>query len=949
MARKLGLVLVVVAVLAAVVWLLGGTEGIFGTGRGTDGDGAGADAPNEAAGPEASGAVEGTERDRPAVLGTRRPERRGVGSLYARIEDAKEAPISGAAVRVTGTGHGGEGGARDASSDEEGVVVVPSVPAGEGYAVRVEAKGQPPVTVEDVEVRAGRRKDLGKILVGARASLTGRVVDEKGAAVAGADVRAFRAPENLFEFFGNMVEMFVTLGREPTPLAKATSDSDGRFTLPDLPPGAVVVRATTSKHRTGFEDATMTAEGPAEGPLTIRLDPGAVVAGIVVDAAGAPVSGATLAILSQGEDAEAGERNALDFFTRRVFVATDAKGAFATRVAEGAKALRAVVEVAGFPTTMSREFAAGDTAVRIVLARGAVLEVTALDAATGRPVAGAQAVAMVSEGKSIEAKESGGGILYGVTDDRGVVAFATGPGHVEMLVVQHPSYAGVMTVPRQEQAMRAMGSPLSGDDADVPKEIKAGETARATVRLKSGVRLVGRVTDGTGAPIAGVEVKAISFMGGGGGTPGRTDAEGNYVLQGLSGMTFQAPAMVAYRAPGWVPSTETINLTPDVVAAGEARQDVKLQRAATLRGRVLDEASKPVVGARVRHTGTGSGFDLEAMLGNAGSVTDAQGVYVLTGVPSGDGDADAPHVAVAGDDGGEMMRRMAAMNALRVAVTAEGFVPGQSAPVKVREGEEVEVPAIRLSRGVVARGVVRLPGGRPAAGARVESRLDPEAGPGDVAEMVRVTMSTGRASRTVRADAEGRFEVAGLAPGTLTLVARAEGSAPSRRKAKVGTEPLEVEVFLRSASDLAGRVHGSDGRPLAGAAVTVEGDLAGLEGDEAYVEHARAVTDPEGRFTLTALPPGSVTVVVRADGHQKAKLAAVPGGAPLDVRLEARAGKRPLADIQKDIQTVSMEMAGAKDDDTRQAAQRRLMELMQEMQEDGEDGALVEPVEVEVR
>ena len=32
-----------------------------------------------------------------------------------------------------------------------------------------------------------------------------------------------------------------------------------------------------------------------------------------------------------------------------------------------------------------------------------------------------------------------------------------------------------------------------------------------------------------------------------------------------------------------------------------------------------------------------------------------------------------------------MMRRMAAMNALRVAVTAEGFVPGQSAPVKVRE------------------------------------------------------------------------------------------------------------------------------------------------------------------------------------------------------------------------------------------------------------------------
>jgi protocatechuate 3,4-dioxygenase beta subunit len=934
MARKLGLGLVVVAVLAAVVWLLGGTLGLLGTDPGSDIGGPGEGAPREASGPEAPGAA-GAEGERPVVLAARRPERRGIGSLVARVVDVKEAPLAGAAVRVTGTGHGDEVVALDATSDGEGAVVFAAVPAGDGYVVRVEAKGQPPVTVPDVEVRAGRRKDLGAILVGARAALAGRVVDEKGAAVAGADVRAFRGHENLLELFGNMVEMFITLGREPTSLAKATSDADGRFTLPDLPPGPVIVRATTAKKRAGFADARMTADGPEQGPVTIRLEPGALVAGVVVDAAGSPVPGATLAILSQGGDAEDApeERNPFDFFSRRLFAVTDAKGAFSTRVPEGAKELRAVVEASGFPTTASREFAAGDTAVRIVLARGSVLEVTALDAATGRPVPGAQAVAMISEGGSLDSKESGGGILYGVTDDRGVVALPTGPGRVEMLVVQHPSYAGSMTSPIQA----AMGTRTGGEDAEVPHEVKAGETARATVRLRAGVRLVGRVTDGAGAPLAGVEVKSVSFMGAGGSAAGRTDAEGNYVVEGLTGMMGEAPAMVSFRAPGWVPTTETVQLDPDVVSAGEARRDVKMRRAATLRGRVLDEAGKPVAGARVRHTGAAGGFDLEMMMGTAGSLTDAEGAYVLTEVPPAEGSAEAAAPAPDGEEaGGEALRRIAGMLEMRVAATADGFVPGRSAALKVREGEDVEVPAIRLSRGAVARGVVRLPGGRPAGGARVETRLDPEAGAADIADMMRTAMSTGRLARTVRADAEGRFEVAGLAPGTLTVVARADGYAPSRRKAKVGTEPVEVEVFLRSASDLSGRVHGADGRPLARATVAVEGTLAGIEGDEGYVESARAATDAEGRFTLKALPAGSVTVVVRADGHQRATMSAVPGGAPLEVRLEARAGKRSREQIQADIQKLSLEMAGAKDDDARQAAQLRLMELMEELRDDGD-------------
>jgi hypothetical protein len=127
----------------------------------------------------------------------------------------------------------------------------------------------------------------------------------------------------------------------------------------------------------------MTPEGAAGGPLTLRLEGGAAVAGVVVDGAGAPVAGATVAMLSTGNGEDPGE-----FLYGRIFATTDPKGAFKAWVGRGEKKLRAIVDAQGFPATITPEFAAGASELRFVLLAGASVDVSVVAADDGAPVSG---------------------------------------------------------------------------------------------------------------------------------------------------------------------------------------------------------------------------------------------------------------------------------------------------------------------------------------------------------------------------------------------------------------------------------------------------------------------------------------------------------------------------------------------------------------------------------
>src|SRR5207247_3382159 len=98
------------------------------------------------------------------------------------------------------------------------------VPAGDDFDLRVEPRSDPPAHIPAVAVAPGAAKDLGTIYVGQLSALAGRVTDEKGAAVRGADVRVYVGYDSVFESLKNMMDLFSTLHRAPAPLAKAENE-----------------------------------------------------------------------------------------------------------------------------------------------------------------------------------------------------------------------------------------------------------------------------------------------------------------------------------------------------------------------------------------------------------------------------------------------------------------------------------------------------------------------------------------------------------------------------------------------------------------------------------------------------------------------------------------------------------------------------------------------------
>jgi RNA polymerase sigma factor (sigma-70 family) len=134
-----------------------------------------------------------------------------------------------------------------------------------------------------------------------RARIEGNVVDADGAPIAGAVVQAsFQA------------------GREgkgvPHPSPETTTDDEGRFSLEGLDPGPHTLRA----RQAGAAPVEAAAAAPARG-VTLRLSPGAGLAGQVVDPAGAPIPSFTIAVL---------RRRGLASDLLRTLAVVDAEGRF---------------------------------------------------------------------------------------------------------------------------------------------------------------------------------------------------------------------------------------------------------------------------------------------------------------------------------------------------------------------------------------------------------------------------------------------------------------------------------------------------------------------------------------------------------------------------------------------------------------------------------------------
>lgn len=291
--------------------------------------------------------------------------------------------------------------------------------------------------------------------------------------------------------------------------------------------------------------------------------------------------------------------------------------------------------------------------------------------------------------------------------------------------------------------------------------------------------------------------------------------------------------------PAYLPSTPR-NLPPLVDPLGIDR-DPSAARDDRLEVRVIDEGGAPVRGAALI---------VRAGVGTLWALTGEDGRGTLTGLSAG-----KSRLAVLA-----FPHRGLETDVEPSAATLEITLP------------PVPPPPARIPEIVRSRFAGRLDWSGSESPADFEVVLIPEASPAEL---------SGALPRSANCDADGRFVFEDLAHGLYSLAVlppwAGGGSwpdlvAPSDRRLDFQAEVLERAVTLARGS-IEGEVLDDQGRPLLGALVIAVDVL-----HESRVWPACS-TDPEGRFRVRDVPPGTYRVTCRAGegGSSLEALVVAPG------------------------------------------------------------------------
>ncbi len=185
--------------------------------------------------------------------------------------------------------------------------------------------------------------------------------------------------------------------------------------------------------------------------------------------------------------------------------------------------------------------------------------------------------------------------------------------------------------------------------------------------------------------------------------------------------------------------------------------------------------------------------------------------------------------------------------AYRCRAVATGYVPAEAGPLELRPGEVRDLGDLRLARGRELRGRVLDEAGAPVAGARVEY------GP-----------AGGALGDHVLSDERGTFVIEGLAGEPLDVRARAEGYRPATLRVAPGS--ADVALVLARPSLLTGVVLDEAGAPIAGAWLAVLG-----------AAQRTGRTAEDGSFALPSDDEQPRTVLVHAPRHAPLRAHLTPG------------------------------------------------------------------------
>lgn len=400
------------------------------------------------------------------------------------------------------------------------------------------------------------------------------------------------------------------------------------------------------------------------------------------------------------------------------------------------------------------------------------------------------------------------------------------------------------------------------------------ESEGLEVRLRRGATVTGRVVDEEGGPVVGAQLRTRYGWG-----AAYSDARGRFVLQ---------PVPHAARNL-WAARDERESVRTALTGVSENVGDLVLRRRLPLSGALVDDAQAPIAHVVMRCTGDGVDRAVE---------TDDTGAFRFEDLPLGSYRVKAEpqrHSSVrASVVAGETIR-LVAQRLEGDSILEVRF--GVSAPARGRV--RMCVKRGKLRRDVIvdlADGVVRLEGlvrGRysvaiEAVGFELfKTQVDVAERGSLVAALVRgapleittwpgahiaVRTLRGReAPASVEADASGHATVYGVGSGSYLLIARKPGQLLAIRAVDVAEDRPKVELRAGEGARLAVKVIDEDGVPVRRARfllITGNGHEIEIQGE----------TDASGHAVLSELTEGDVQIrALEGDREGEVSITVVPG------------------------------------------------------------------------
>jgi protocatechuate 3,4-dioxygenase beta subunit len=428
-------------------------------------------------------------------------------------------------------------------SGPEGRFLLSHLAAGR-YGLQVIRDGFAPARIAGLEIPADSRTvDLGDVRMEASAAIEGRVLDERGRPLSGAQV-GLALPTAIHG-----------IGRP----SRVETGPDGSFQLHDLVRGE---RYDLWVQADGFVPRQAPGvEAPPSEPLRIELRRGRTLAVRVVDPDGRPVPRARLSRMERMTTSVSGVSSGS--WSMSGVGQTDDEGTLRIGGLEPG-VLDLQVEADGFQPLLARglripeDEAAGP--VEVTLARGAVLEGRVLDG-DGKPVIGASVNAFQAD-----AELPGGGSPEATTDDEGRYRLTgLSPG-----LYQVDAESGELQ-----------------DSVQATVEIRAA-VQHLDLRFPKGSAVSGQVVDDRGAPVARARVSLIPN-----GPTAFSQANGTF--------TFRSAADGVFRLRGAAQGFAETTAPDEIQVAGRPVRGLilRLGRGVSITGRLLGVDPDRLAGARI--------------------------------------------------------------------------------------------------------------------------------------------------------------------------------------------------------------------------------------------------------------------------------------------------------------------------------------------------------------